>query len=137
MEGVLGVWLITFRAAWPAVAIGAVFLAVAMLALAAPWTRDLPPARAFLTILFSPLAVVLWSGVNWAREENLAAGTMPWRSDILLALALCAVIVAIAVPIRYRRSPRWRLLIPCSLTAIVYTAAAAFVGGMAIVNGWI
>ena len=137
MEGIFGVWIITFRTVWPIVAIGGFLLAVGILASLPAWAGRLPPTRAFLTILLSPLATVLWSGANWAQEEGLAAGAVQWRSYMLLALALCAVAIAIAVPIRFRRTPRWWVLIPCSLTAVLYTAAATFVGGMAIVNDWI
>jgi len=137
MQGALTVWVIIFRFAWPVVAIGAMLLALAFLASVPGWSQRLPPPRAFLLILLSPLAVVVWGGVNWAAEERLAADAIHWRSYVLLGLAILVLAIAIATPIWFRRSPRFWVLIACSLTSIVYTAAAVFVGGMAIVNDWL
>ena len=137
MQGIVGVWLIPFRAVWPAVAIGGVLLAVAVLAYVPGWAERLPPPRAFFVILLSPLAVVIWGGVNWAAEEHRVGGAAQWRSHVLLALAACVLAIAVYTPIRCRRAPRWWLLILCSLAAVVYTLIATFVGGMAIVNDWI
>jgi len=137
VQGVVTVWIMTFRSAWPVVASGGILLALAILTWAPGWSDRLPPARAFFLILLSPLAVVVWGGANWAAEESLATEAIHWRSGVLVGLVIVVLAIAIATPIRFRRSPRWWVLIPCSLTAVVYTAAAAFVGGMAIVNDWL
>jgi hypothetical protein len=137
VQGVFTVWVITFQVAWAAVAIGGVLLALAILASVPGWSERLPPTRAFVLILLSPLAVVVWGGANWATEERLAHEAIHWRSDVLLGLAIAVLGIAIVTPIRFRRSPRWWVLIPCSLIAVIYTAAALFVGGMAIVNDWL
>ena len=97
----------------------------------------MPPSRAVLWTLLSPLALVIWSGANWGAEEDSAPGVIQWRSYVLLALALGVVIIAIATPIRFRRTPQWWLLIPCSITAVLFAVLAVFVGGMAIVNDWL
>ena len=136
MEGIVGVFRIIYNSAWPVVAAGAILLTLSVLPRVPGWAAGLPPPRAVLWILLPPLVLVVWSGANWGAEEYPRTG-MQWRSYVLLALAIGAMVAAIATPILYRHSPRWWLLIPCSLTAILFTALATFVGGMAIVNDWI
>src|SRR5690242_7788965 len=109
--GIVGVWLITWRTAWPAISVAAFFAAVAAVAAVPGWSQRLPPPRAFLSMYFAPALMVAWSGLNWAAEERLPRGEMPWRSAVHVALAVAAVIVAVGAVIRFRRAPRWWLLI--------------------------
>jgi hypothetical protein len=78
-------------------------LAPALLASVPGWSQRLPLPRAFLLILLTPLAVVIWGGVNWAAAERLAADAIHWRSYVLLGLAILVVAIAIVTPIRFRR----------------------------------
>jgi len=137
MQGVFGVWVITWRTASIAVITAGLLLLLAAAAATPELSDQLPPPRAFLLILLSPLVVVLWSGFNWAADEALGGNRIGWRSVVHTALALGCVLIALLTPYVFRHSPKWWLLVPCSLTAIVCTAAAWFVGAMAIVNDWL
>ena len=137
MNGVYGVWLLTWRMApIPVLAGGLLFLFATVAT--TPWCSDrLPPFRAFLIILAPPLLVVFWSGINWAADERLSGNKIGWRSIVHTGLAIACVLSALVAPYHFRRSPKWWLLVPCTVTAILYTAAAWFVGAMAIVNDWL
>jgi len=137
MDGVYGVWLLTWRMAPIPLLAGGLLLLFAAAAVT-PWSSArLPPFRAFLIILAPPLLVVFWSGINWDVDEHLPGNKIGWRSIVHTALAIGCVLLALVAPYRFRRSPKWWLLVPCSVTAILYTAAAWFVGAMAIVNDWL
>ena len=137
MNGIVGVAAIIYNSAWPVVAAEVILLTLAVLPLVRGLADQLPPSRAVLWILLPPLALIVWSGANWGAEEHSPPGLIQWRSYVLLALAIGALIIAIATPIRFRKARRWWVLVPCSLTAILLTLLGAFVGGMAIVNDWI
>jgi hypothetical protein len=137
MQAILSLAFMAFEVAWPAVLVGGLFLPLAALARTPDFADKLPPSRAFLLVILSPLVPLIWAGVNWGSEQGLPSAALHWRSDLLLFFLVGAVVIAIGTPIWFRRAPRWWLLVPCSLATLANTAAIAFVGSMAIANDWL
>jgi peptidoglycan/LPS O-acetylase OafA/YrhL len=130
--GILTVWVITWRVAWP-------LILVALILPLAVWAAgrrgiSLPPARAFLALFVVPVLLVAWSGANWGAE---AGGASQWRSNVLLGLALCGLVILIATPIYYRQKPRTWVLVAAALISLIFLLSATFVGSMAIPNTWL
>ena len=132
MNGIITVFVITLRFAWPALVL---LLALTSLGLLAVAGRPFPPMRAYL-FLFVPILVLgVWGGANWAAEQGGTGGA--WRSIVLDALGVLSLVFAVAIPWVFRKTPRWWLLIPASVIGFVLSLAVWFVGGMAISNVWL
>jgi hypothetical protein len=132
ISGAITSLVITLRFAWPALVLLGAISSLGFLSLAG---HPFPPLRSF-AVLFLPLLILCaWGGGNWAAEE----GAVPshWRSNVLDAIGLLSVGLAIAVPWLHRKSPRWWVLIPASLASLALTLGAWFVGSMAIANVWL
>ena len=106
MQGVFGVWILTWQMAPIAVISAGLLLVLAAAAATPELSAQLPPPRAFLIILLSPLAVVLWSGLNWAADEGLSGNKVGWRSIVHTAIAVGCALIALVTPYRFRRSPK-------------------------------
>lgn len=132
MSGVLTVWFITWRTAWPLILL-ALILPLTVWAMARRGVA-LPPARAFLALFVVPVLLMVWSGAFWGAE---ARGESHWRSDVLLAMALCGLVILVATPIRYRRRPRAWTLAVAAVVSLFFLLSAAFVGSMAISDTWL
>ena len=132
MNGIITVFVITLRFAWPAFLL---LIAATAFGIFGEIGRPFPPLRAFLYLFIPFLVIGVWGGANWAAEEHLRA--VGWRQNVLYAMALLSLAFAVAVPWVYRKSPRWWLLIPASLVGFSLSLAVAFVGSMAISNDWL
>lgn len=117
MSGVLTVWFITWRTAWPLILL-ALILPLTVWAMARRGVA-LPPARAFLALFVVPVLLMVWSGAFWGAE---ARGESHWRSDVLLAMA--------------RRPRAWTLAV-AAVVSLFFLLSAAFVGSMAISDTWL
>lgn len=132
MNGILTVWVITWRTAGP-------LILIALILPFAVWAARrrgvaLPPARAFLALFVVPVMVVAWSGAFWGAE---ARATSHWRTNVLLGMALCGLAILIATPIYYRRGPRLWVLVVAAVFSLFFLLSATFVGSMAIPNSWL
>jgi hypothetical protein len=133
MDGIITVWVITWRIAWPAM------LATVLLPVVALLVRHrfaLAPVGAFAIPILGPVLIVVWSGSFWATEER--ATTRPhWASSILLALVLLSLGLVIAVAMRHRKAPHYWTVILTAVANLVFVLAAGFIGSMAISNTWL
>src|SRR6266850_2543783 len=127
MNGIITVFVITLRFAWPALCL---LLALTSLGLLAAAGRPFPPMRAFLYLFVPFLVIGVWAGANWA---NVSA----WRSIVLDVLGVLSLVFAVVMPWAFRKVPRWWVLIPASIIGFLLSLAAWFVGGMAISNSWL
>jgi hypothetical protein len=134
MPAILTITVITWRMIGPAI----VFVLLMPLAIAGIRRRlTLPPTWAFASLSLAPIAVAAWSGAFWGTEQSLGDDRIHWASDIQLLLALMGLALLIGVPWRFRRQPRWWLLIVASAANFIVLVGAAFVGSMAIANSWL
>jgi hypothetical protein len=132
LNGVITVLVITLRFAWPALIVLAVLASLGFLGAAG---HRFPPLRSFAALFVPFLLLCIWGGSNWAAEE--LADSARWRSTVLTVLACLSLVLLVAIPVIFRRAPRWWLLIPASLASLVLTLGAWFVGSMAISNTWL
>ena len=132
LNGVITVGVITLRFAWPALIVLAVLTSLGFLRIAG---HRFPPLRSFAALFLPFLVLCIWGGSNWAAEE--LADAARWRSTVLTVLGFASLLFLISIPVIFRRTPRWWLLIPASLASLVLTLGAWFVGSMAISNTWI
>ena len=133
MNGIITVWVITWRVVWPAM-LAATLLPVA--AIVARRRIAVPPNAAFLLPVLGPLLIVIWSGLFWAAEQRPTAA-VHWASTILFALVLVSLAVIIWIAVRYRSAPRYWTVIVAGLANFVFALAAGFTGSMAISNTWL
>ena len=132
MNGILMVWVITWRTVWPVILI-ALLLPVVVAVVRRP--AQFPPAWALTAPVVAPVLIVIWSGAFWANEAGVRRA-VHWTSDVLLALGLGGLCILIVVPILARRRPRLWLTVFAAVVNLVFLAAAYFVGSMAISNVW-
>ena len=133
MDGIITVWVITWRTVWPAML---ATVALPLLALVARRRIELAPVAAFTLPVLGPLLIVIWSGVFWAAEER-ASASHHWASTILTALVVLSLVLIIGVAVRYRRAPRYWAVVLAAVANFVFVLAAGFVGSMAISNTWL
>ena len=88
VNGIAGVALLTWRTGWPVILLG---IAPMLVALLLRGSRQVPPFRAFVGVLWAPVFMVIWAGLNWAAEEGLSHDTLHWRTIVLLALTIAAL----------------------------------------------
>ena len=132
MNGILTVWVITWRTVWPVMLIA---LLLPVVVAVVRRTAQFPPAWALTAPVVAPVLIVIWSGAFWANEAGVRRA-VHWTSDVLLALALGGLCILIVVPILARRRPRLWLTVFAAVVNLVFLAAAYFVGSMAISNVW-
>ena len=133
MDGIITVWVITWRIVWPAM------LATVLLPVVALLVRrrvDLAPVTAFALPIVGPVLIVVWSGIFWAAEERGITGPH-WASNILMALVLLSLGLVIAVAVRHRKAPRYWTVMLTAVANVVFVLAAGFIGSMAISNTWL
>src|SRR5215213_5294392 len=104
MDGILSVWVITWRIVWPAM-----LLALLLPVVIATFARRtaFAPGWAYWGSLAAPVVVVLWSGMNWAIERGIRAGMSRWASWVLLGLTLAGIAGLVFTLSRTRRHPRY------------------------------
>jgi len=133
MDGILTVWVITWRTIWPAMLAAVllpptVFLAGRRLGMA--------PALAFTLPLLGPIVIVAWSGLFWAAEELPASG-VHWVSNVLAGLVVVSLALIVWVAAHYRKSPRYWAVIFAAVANAVFVLGAGAIGSMAISNSWL
>ena len=112
-----------------------VMAALSLFGIAGSRGRRFPPFTPFALPLVPYLVLCFWGGANWSMEEH--ARSAGWRSIVLVALAIASLVFLAAIPVSYRRSQRWWLLIPTAVLGVALVGGAYFVGAMAISNKWI
>lgn len=133
MNGLITVWVITWRTAWPVM-----LCAVLAPPLALILRRHvaLAPGKAFFLPLLGPLLIIARSGLFWAAEARTIRG-VHWASDVLIALVLLGLALAVGVALRFRRTPHYWTVVVIAAANAIFVLAAGFVGGMAISNSWL
>jgi hypothetical protein len=132
MDGIITVWVITWRTIWPLMLVTVLFPLVVLLVRR---RVDLAPVKAFVLPVLGPLLIVAWSGTFWAAETR--ANGRHWASNVLILLVLSSLAFIIGIAVRYRRAPRYWAVIVLAVANFVFVLAAGFVGSMAISNTWL
>lgn len=133
MNGILTVWVITWRMAWPLVLAAAGLLIISLLSYAPRFASHVPPVRAVSVPLVAPLLLIVWSGGHWATPRERIASV----SSAYSALSVLCLLVAIAWPILFRRARGVGFVVAAGVVGFLYSLAAWFIGGMAISNVWL
>jgi len=135
MLNFLGLVRLTGEAIWPLyVVAGAVVIGVA-------WYRrqravaTSAPLWLLVAALVAPLALTVWASVTYGVERDPRPGQWSWASSVLAGLALG--VVALLAWVQWRWRAAWLPALCCVVVALVATAAAWFVGAMAIADDWL
>jgi hypothetical protein len=96
----------------------------------------LAPVAAFALPILGPLAIVVWSGLFWGAAERHGSGGH-WASRVLMALVIASLAVILGIAIRYRKAPRYWLVMTTAGANFIFALGAGLVGGMAISNSWL
>jgi len=133
MNGILTVWVITWRIAWPLVLAGIGLLLISLLAYAPRFAPRLPPLRAVSAPLLAPLLLIAWSGAHWATAQGRVKAVSSAHNWLL---ALC-LLVAIVWPVVFRRVRGVGFVLAAGAVGFLYSIAAWFIGSMAISDVWL
>ena len=133
MNGILTVWVITWRIAWPLVLVGAGLLIISLLSYAPRFAPRVPPLRAVSAPLLAPLFLIVWSGAHWATARE----GLDLVSSAHSALFVLCLLVAIVWPVLFRRARGPGFVVAAGVVGFLYSLAAWFIGGMAISNVWL
>jgi hypothetical protein len=132
LNGAITVLVIATRNAFPVLIVLGVF---SLFGVAGSMGRRFPPLWPFASLFIPYVIICVWGGANWAAEQDYR--TSHWRSVTLLILCGVSLAYVVWIPIRFRRTLRWWLLIPAGVLSLALSLWATFVGGMAIANSWL
>ena len=133
MDGIITVWVITWRTVWPAMLAAVLF---PLMALLLRRRVDAPPLLAFALPLLGPILIIAWSGLFWGAEERTTSGVQ-WASTTQMVLVLASLALIIWVLVHNRMAPRYWTVIIAAIANFIFVLAAGFVGSMAISNTWL
>ena len=127
---------LTLQLGWLAVMLGVVALAATYVA-AEPETRSRRvgmQAAAFV----GPATIVLWSATAFGTRGIVGAQDGPvWQDTVHSSLAAASVALVGSIGWTIRRTRHAWLYVPVALAAVALTAAAYFVGFMALADDWL
>ena len=134
MNGILTVWVITWRTIWPAMLVA---LGLPISIVIARRRTGFAPLQAFWIPLLPPIAVIVWSGTFWAGESRRAAVRVSWMGSGLAAITIVGICVLLVTAFVFRRSPRPWTVVLALVANLAFLIVAWLIGTMAISDAWL